>query len=1213
MIETFFQQFWHLIAAVLTLNPEIYTQLAESNYSRTIALLIVLAAGLSQAIGQSFVLFVNRVQRVRFFLSLGVAAFLFAFAYIFWAGSIWLVGHFMFRAQLQLPSVMNWVALSYAPQLFGFLVALPYLGIPFSVVISIWSLLSLVTGLQNLGSLSFWMAVACAGLGWVVLQLLQRTAGRPLIAIGQSLKNRFAGKKLVIERESLAEMIRAGNLQSAPSMEWDWVNAAGTQLRSKSTRRILKFLAIAAIALVVVVMGSILMSAQGWLTVLYEAMSKTVRLTLNLVVISLIALVISIVLTPLETLSWWAGWQEPGPLNPGTPVRSPLPDTEIARYVIYLDGINQGAYACLPEVDRFLDELVVALPPNVLVVKGIMPYSVTNRPISQTNPSGFLWRIVESLTEKNPNNPIGFLINLRNVFAVAVSADSRYGLLKNQGLAQVLLNSLVHYGYPMGSQPPITLIGNSGGGQMAMGAVTYLREVIPTSIEVISISGVIAGNTGVMETDHLYHLVGSQDLVEKIGPICFPSRWALALSSSWNRAKRRGKISIIPLGSVGHNGQSGPLGANAYLEDGRSHLQQTLNLVTGILLKDWALSGLNPGNFMRVSNYEKYQGAPFNRPEYYPIRQSLASELYYPTHPWLGRMILPTLAERHQGQGVRLEVYHAPQGYEALIGRVVNLRWREDPAVQSYVQLVTYDIHFEAQVQLSQGQGYIHPERLNHWHNVDPLESLAGAHPRDDIVVALKEPVAVLADKGEEPTLLIHCDPLQISGRYYGLVTIRKPLGEDRFRVQHYCQASQGFDGAFSVVYIPRVIANRDGIFPSSKEQIEQSPANASGWYIFGAQNVDGEFVVQALAPYRLFALQPDRVIRGKKATLRYINFDYWKNVVAQKGKLTTALLLPNAEERATASQPSQEDWQEAVSQIFPEGTRTLLVHVYGGIGGEKREAAAVTPIFFGHFSYGIACVIREPLTDQLRFQIEYRQIYTHNIDGIVAGANCWTRYIGDRQFGWLGTRPISEIAIAFPPLTEDYNFDGVTFSPFQYLIRELDVMAARYRVGDGTGTTMVSPVNSCVQDSSQALYSALKRMIAEVQLNPFILKWLREHPHHEQTHRFQLLSDLVSSLEANLVPFGLVRRDWKYGDLTLGRFPGETPGKTMINALASWRTLLPRLANDIIAMIFLQLGATLWVIRTNQIGGYDRDIEPIAPTDFGFRIPRIVSRSMFR
>ncbi len=1193
MTDNFFQVLWYLIREELTLNSEVYTQLAQSSHGGTIALVIVLAAGLSQAVGNSFILFINRVKPLRFVLCLGVAAVLFIFTYIFWAGSVWFVGESILRNdELQLVSIMRWVALSYVPQLFGFLVALPYFGTPISVLLAIWSLLILVAGLQTISSLTGWEVFACTGLGWVVWQIGQRTAGRPLIEIGRWLENLFAGTNLASDRQSLAEVVQAGNPPAARSVELDWVNEVATQLSSRPPRRLLKFLTIALTTFVV--MG-LIFTSQGWLSVWIGALSKTAGLTIILVVISLIALLISILLTPLEALTWWAGWQESGPLNPGVTVRSPSPDTEIARYVIYLDGINQGTYACLPEVDRFLDELVAALPPNVLVVKGIMPYSVANRPLSENRPLAFLWRIVESFTQKNPNHPIGFIINLRNVFAVAVSADWRYGPLQNQGLAQVLFDSLVYHGYQPRSQTPITLIGNSGGGQMSMGAVTYLQQLTGTTIEVISISGVIAGNTGVMEAEHLYHLVGAKDLVEKIGPVCFPSRWAIALRSNWNRAKRRGKISIIPLGPVGHNGQTGPLGPDAQLEDGRSHLQQTLDLVTGILLKDWALSGLNPADFVQISNYERYQEAPFNRPEYYPIQQSVSSELYHPTHTWLGRLILPSLDERHPGQGVLCQVYHAPEGYNALVGQVVNLRWSDDPEVQSYVQQATYDVHFASQVRLSQRQGNLHPERLNHWSKVDPLESFAGAHPRDDIVVALQEPLEVLDSESDRPTISIRSEPLHVTGRYYGLVQIRESLGEERFRVQHYSRESQKFDGALSVVYIPTVITNRYGITPSSNHQLEQSPANKSGWYIFGAQNVDGEFVVQALAPYLLLALQPDRVIRGKKATLKYINFDYWKDVVAQKGTLTTTLLLPDADEGGTAtsdfsppnlSQSGRAGWHEDGSQIFPEGTRALLMHVYGGIGGKKREPAAMNPVFFGHFSFGIAYIVREPLTDRLRFEIEYRQIYTHNSGGIISGSNGWTRYIGDRQFGCLGTRPVADIAIAFPPLTEDYNFDGVVFSPMKYLIRELDVMAARYRIGDGTGTTFVSSVNSCVQDSSQALYSSLKRMIADFKLNPLMLKWLREHPDHEQTHRFQLLTDLVRSLKANLVPFGLVRRDWKYGDLTLGRFPGETPGQTMINALASWRTLLPRLANDVIAMIFLQLGATLWVIRTNQVGG---------------------------
>jgi len=79
--------------------------------------------------------------------------------------------------------------------------------------------------------------------------------------------------------------------------------------------------------------------------------------------------------------------------------------------------------------------------------------------------------------------------------------------------------------------------------------------------------------------------------------------------------------------------------------------------------------------------------------------------------------------------------------------------------------------------------------------------------------------------------------------------------------------------------------------------------------------------------------------------------------------------------------------------------------------------------------------------------------------------------------------------------------------------------MAARYRIGNSTGITSVSPVKSCVQDSVQALTTALNRMLAEFQLNPLMLTWLRKHPDHEQAQRFWLLKDLLRSLDASLMP----------------------------------------------------------------------------------------------
>ncbi|NJL47861.1 MAG: CPBP family intramembrane metalloprotease domain-containing protein, partial [Leptolyngbyaceae cyanobacterium SM2_5_2] len=46
-----------------------------------------------------------------------------------------------------------------------------------------------------------------------------------------------------------------------------------------------------------------------------------------------------------------------------------------------------------------------------------------------------------------------------------------------------------------------------------------------------------------------------------------------------------------------------------------------------------------------------------------------------------------------------------------------------------------------------------------------------------------------------------------------------------------------------------------------------------------------------------------------------------------------------------------------------------------------------------------------------------------------------------------------------------------------------------------------------------------------------------------------------------------------------------------------SWRTVIPRVAHDNIAAILLKHGGELWFLRTNQVGGEDPTILPLAPT----------------
>lgn len=587
------------------------------------------------------------------------------------------------------------------------------------------------------------------------------------------------------------------------------------------------------------------------------------------------------------------------------------------------------------------------------------------------------------------------------------------------------------------------------------------------------------------------------------------------------------------------------------------------------------------------SNYEIYSKAPFNQPSHFPLNQSVPSPLYQPIATWMGRLILPTEEQRQAVKGVLFEVHHADGQYQHLVGMVVNLRWNNDPEVQAYVQAVTKDVRFTEQIQVSQHQGNVHPDRLNNRRSVDPLESLAGARPDDNVMVMLEEPV-VMEEKGSKRvTLLLTKEPIQITGRYYGLVTIAQPMisGSDRFLVRHFNLASRQFDGSNEIIRIPQVPADWRGIFRSKNQGLEKSSLNSTGWYIYGAKDADGMFVTQAIAPRIIFQLEPNQVLVRKTAAINYINKNYWKDTPAQKGTAQTVLLDPMAKQTYAA-----------ISQ-WKERDRAIVLHTFGGIGGKKAELAPLG-VVTGHFAYGLARVVREPLTQELRFDIEYRQVYAHNPDGIVAGTITWASYMGDLQRGWLSNRPVSDILIKLEVVTEDYDFGGITVSPLKEFSRQLDVMMARYRIGDGTGASVVKPATSCVQDANQALYVTIKQIEAAIQSNPHIQNWLRRYPDSTQTRRFQQLTKLGRSLEHQLVPLGIVRSDWQKNAQTLAgtRLEGST-FRNFLAALTTWRTVLPRRAHDETATLFLKNGAALWSIRTNQVGGFDPDTEPLAPT----------------
>ena len=941
------------------------------------------------------------------------------------------------------------------------------------------------------------------------------------------------------------------------------------------------------IALILLALGIIvfLSPANAWWVKWYDfVQNQLFNLLLDGGRIIGIALVLAGLLAPFEALGWWAGWygdkdKTTSFLGDRLPLNQKI-NTTINHYIVYLDGIGKSSFRYSVRSARFLTRLEESLPSDRLLIQDIIPYSVVNLPLTLNRPLARFWRWIERTSR------LEVLVLLRNMFQVAVSVDSRYGAIYNRGTAQIVIERLLGNGYQPGSGTLITLIGYSGGGQISLGTVPYLKKVLAAPIEVISLAGVISGNNEVAQVEHLYHLVGNKDRVARFTPLLFPRRWSILSWSNWNLAKSRGEISYISLGKVGHDSKNGPLDETARLKDGCSHLEQTLRIMLRILTR---VDGYEPypaavreykiEKKSIVSDYENYIKAKFNQPSYYPVRASYSAK-YMPVAEWLGRLILPDVTERSRVNGVYFEVHQAPKLYEDLIGKKVYLRWSDRPDIQAYVNQVKIRIDFSQQAYQSMDRGIIHPIRLNHWRQVRALESLAGARPKDDVMVALS---FVNVVRKPDISLYISREPILITGKYYALVTVTELFPNNCAVVRHYNPATGKFDGQEDVVYFPQVVPDRNGVLSATATKITESPLNRSGWYIYGAKNHQGMFTVRAIAPRTLFQLQPAKVISGLHKTTDYIHNKYWQGIRQKKGQIDSILLNPN-------NLPDTE-----LIDSYKEGDRLLVLHTYGGIGGNKQEFAPLG-IFFGHFAFGLARVVREPITQELRFKIAYAQVYTQNTTGIIAGSLDWTNFAGDRQFGWLGSRPITDIIVKLDVLDE-YNFDGVRRFPLNALAYQLDRMMARYRTGDGTGGTFVGPANSCVQDSCQALYQAINMILAEIDNNAQIKAWIAANPEREQTKRLQRLAALNQAIKKQLISWQ-TRTDWvdPYQSL-IGTRLADRPVTTVINALTSWRSLLPRLANDSLAETFLNHGASLWLLQTYQVGGWDKDIEPIAPT----------------
>jgi hypothetical protein len=179
--------FWVLIAGLvagaLTFSADAFVTAAESGEAQTAALIIAFLAGVSEMLGQSVILVINRVALYRFLASLAFTGFTYVLTALTWALSAIAVAP-LTRLGVLTPSeiagVFGVVSLSFAPRLFGVFAMAPYFGQALGNLLEASAMMLTIFGLHAGFGLPLHAALFCGCAGWVLSYVTRAYLGHAL-------------------------------------------------------------------------------------------------------------------------------------------------------------------------------------------------------------------------------------------------------------------------------------------------------------------------------------------------------------------------------------------------------------------------------------------------------------------------------------------------------------------------------------------------------------------------------------------------------------------------------------------------------------------------------------------------------------------------------------------------------------------------------------------------------------------------------------------------------------------------------------------------------------------------------------------------------------------------------------------------------------------------------------------------------------------------
>jgi len=180
-----------LIGGALALDPRTFLAYASDGHGATLALVILLLSGLSNALGQSVALFASRARPWRFALGLLTGALVFTLSVVVWGLALDVAARLLLGRDVAFTTLVRVVGLAHAPRLFSFLTFTPYFGSGIGVILTLWTYLALAIGARATLGLERIDTLLVLGAAWLLSEAIARLVGRPIVALTRRIRPRI--------------------------------------------------------------------------------------------------------------------------------------------------------------------------------------------------------------------------------------------------------------------------------------------------------------------------------------------------------------------------------------------------------------------------------------------------------------------------------------------------------------------------------------------------------------------------------------------------------------------------------------------------------------------------------------------------------------------------------------------------------------------------------------------------------------------------------------------------------------------------------------------------------------------------------------------------------------------------------------------------------------------------------------------------------------